>query len=49
MDDLKKALIAQIENSNAEHPVDLIQEVLLILYCKGYSDGQKYMEVREGD
>ena len=47
MDDLKKALIFQIENSTAKHPVDLIQEVLLILYSKGFADGEEYMENRE--
>lgn len=46
MDDLKKAIIYQIEHSSAKHPVELIQELLVILYSKGYSDGCTYSSQR---
>ena len=47
MDEVKEAIKYQLEISKARHPVELFQELLVILYSKGYSDGQKYMEVRE--
>ncbi|MBO7710751.1 MAG: hypothetical protein J6S83_09800 [Lachnospiraceae bacterium] len=47
MDDLKKAIIQQVEKSEAKHPADLVHEILILLYTKGYADGTKYMTVRE--
>lgn len=48
MDDLKKAMKFVIDNSEAKHPVELFQELLVILYTKGYQDGQHFADVREG-
>ena len=47
MDEVKKAIIECVNMSKAKHPVILFQELLLLLYSVGYSDGQKYTEVRE--
>lgn len=47
MDEVKKAIIECVNMSEAKHPVTLFQELLLLLYSIGYSDGQKYTEVRE--
>ena len=46
--DLKEVIIESVNNSQAKHPVELFQELLVILYTIGYSDGQHYIEVREG-
>lgn len=46
MDDLKKTIIKKVENSSAKHPVELIQELLVILYSQGYSDGCAYSAQR---
>ena len=42
MDELKKAIIWQVENTSAKHPVELMKELLIILYTKGWSDGCEY-------
>ena len=47
MEEVKEALRYQIDISEAKHPVELFQELLVILYTKGYQDGQHYMKVRE--
>ena len=43
MEEFKEAIIDFVKVSNATHPVNLIADLLLMLYMKGYSDGEHYM------
>ena len=47
MDDLKEAIIFTMNNSKARNSVELFCELLALLYSKGFSDGQHYIDERE--
>lgn len=46
VDELKEALITKIKASTTKSSIKLFQELLEILYSKGFSDGIKYAEER---
>lgn len=47
MEDLKKAIIEKVNQSEATNPLKLYSELLVLLYCVGYRDGQDYVYEKE--
>ena len=46
--DIKEAMVETVNDSQAKHPIELFQELLVYLYTVGYQDGKEQIDPREG-